>query len=329
MIYTISMKKFFLIAVILIAPIISLARIENVGIIKGIWFSKTQFFDGDTIRIYTALQNNSGADVEGEIAFFDNDRLIGKKSFSALNARIIESWIDTRVYSGEHIFSVKINKIAKSTPGDITPIQAESITSDRIVVVKLDTDGDGIANDSDDDDDGDGYLDDEEKEAGSDPLNSKSIPKKEEPQQQNNTTQQTILPRQEEDKSQEELLEQSPEIIQKLAEKNDVVKSLVVRVSDLQNRSKDFIKKERIYIENSKKDYETQKKLKKDNTNSQKIEIPSNSKKYTILSYLQPIYLAVLTFLSWLFSVWWFMVFLLFRSMTILLNGLRKITPFE
>ena len=319
------MKKFFLIAVILIAPIISLARIENVGIIKGIWFSKTQFFDGDTIRIYTALQNNSGADVEGEIAFFDNDRLIGKKSFSALNARIIESWIDTRVYSGEHIFSVKINKIAKSTPGDITPIQAESITSDRIVVVKLDTDGDGIANDSDDDDDGDGYLDDEEKEAGSDPLNSKSIPKKEEPQQQNNTTQQTILPRQEEDKSQEELLEQSPEIIQKLAEKNDVVKSLVVRVSDLQNRSRDFVKRERIKIENLKKDYDAQKVSEKNNIITQKIKKQTNSNTHTIFSYLQSIYMVVLTFFSWLFSIWWFMVLLLFFGIYLFLKLLFKI----
>jgi len=41
-----------------------------------------------------------------------------------------------------------------------------------------DTDGDGIGDNADPDDDGDGYSDDEEKQAGTDPLNALSFPEK-------------------------------------------------------------------------------------------------------------------------------------------------------
>ena len=39
-----------------------------------------------------------------------------------------------------------------------------------------DSDGDGIGDNTDTDDDGDGYTDEEEKNAGTDPLNRLSFP---------------------------------------------------------------------------------------------------------------------------------------------------------
>lgn len=317
------MRKIFLITILFITPFVSFANIENVGIIKGIWFSRAQFFDGDMIRIYTAVQNNSGADVEGEIEFFDNNTLIGKKNFSALNARIIESWIDTQVHSGEHTFSVKITRVMKSTTKQNTPIEAESISSDRVIVVKLDTDGDDIPDDLDNDDDGDGFSDEEEKTFGSDPLDNKSIPQ----QEKHRDDERGLSPVAElkGEVSQEQLLEQSPEIVQKLAENNDVVKSLAVHISDLQNRSKDFVKKERIKIEHSKDNVLSPDK-KESREEGQKN--PSNSfstKARTFLSYLQPLYIGILSLLSWLFSIWWFMVLLLFLGIYLFLKLLFKI----
>ena len=59
------------------------------------------------------MQNNSGNDVSGNIEFFDKGQSLGIKTFSALDNRIIESWMDTVAVSGEHEFSVRITQLIK------------------------------------------------------------------------------------------------------------------------------------------------------------------------------------------------------------------------
>ena len=173
------MKK-LLITLALLIPIGVIAQTANVGIIQGIWFSADRYFVGDTIRVYTAVQNNTGTDVAGHVDFFDNNNLIGTKSFTALDNRIAEIWMDTVATEGKHQFSVKITELTKNIPGKEPQILTPRvIESEDIVVIDLDTDGDDIGNQDDDDDDNDGYDDKTERKADSDPLDPTSVPKQE------------------------------------------------------------------------------------------------------------------------------------------------------
>lgn len=156
---------------------VSFAQSSNIGIIKGIWFSEDIFFAQDTIRIYTAIQNNSGDDIQGTVEFFDNDISIGTKNFTALDNRLAEIWIDTVVSEGKHDYSVTITEAAINRPGEAAePITPRVIKSDDTIIVDVDTDGDNIGDKVDTDDDNDGFSDSEEKLEGTDPLNINSTP---------------------------------------------------------------------------------------------------------------------------------------------------------
>lgn len=172
------MKQFIIILIFFcILPVSVFGQSNNVGIIQGIWFSEGTFFAGDAIRIYTAIQNNTGDDIEGIIEFFDNDISIGTKDFSSLNRRISEIWIDTVVTEGEHNYSVKITEAAINRPGEPNELVVPRIIeSDEIITVGIDTDGDDIGDSEDLDDDNDGFSDEEEQEKGTDPLNEQSVP---------------------------------------------------------------------------------------------------------------------------------------------------------
>ncbi|MFT7327985.1 MAG: hypothetical protein ACI870_000160 [Crocinitomicaceae bacterium] len=172
------MKKIFLLILITLSvPAVIFAQSSNIGIIKGIWFSEDVFFAGDPIRIYTAIQNNSGDDIEGVVEFYDNGISIGKKSFKSLDRRISELWIDTLISEGTHDYSVTITEASINSPGEVlVTITPQVITTDNTISADLDTDGDNIGNKIDQDDDGDGFNDKQEKKEGTDPLDSYSKP---------------------------------------------------------------------------------------------------------------------------------------------------------
>jgi hypothetical protein len=147
------MKKIqllIIIAFMLTSPLSTQALISdefyNAGFVNGIWYSTLPFFSGQTIRVYTAFQNHSGGDIEGTVEFFDNGRSIGQANFSAINNRLIESWIDWQVSYGDHIISAKIIKVKRSEAGQsaqeikIANIEYKSET----VFADNDTDQDGI-----------------------------------------------------------------------------------------------------------------------------------------------------------------------------------------
>jgi hypothetical protein len=327
------MKKILLIIIFILAPFVSFAGNSNVGIIKGIWFSQSRYFDGDTIRIYTAVQNNSGADVEGEIEFFDNDVSIGKKDFSALDGRIIESWIDKKATSGEHKFSVKITELVKNEAGSqVTPIEAQSIFSEQVVVVKKDTDGDDIADDEDSDDDGDGFSDEEEIEKGTDPLDKNDFPQTEEIQDEENVDG-TQDDEETDSQNNAELIEQSPKLIQELAEKNEVIAQLTIQISKLQKSGKDFFQNETKRIDEIKKKKEIVKNKQNDKQDiaispQNLLERELDKKEKTQSTWkekLHSVYSVLLKLFSWLFSLWWFVVLLLFFGIYIVLKLIFRV----
>lgn len=144
----------------------------NAGFVSGIWYSKMPFFVGDQIRIYSAIHNQSGFDLIGEVKFFDGNFLIGESKFSVVSGRVIEEWVDWRVTEGEHSLYVKIVDAQKSVAGkppEPVTLRFESSGADK-QFAGFDTDNDGIGDRDDLDDDGDGVLDDIEVRQNTDPL---------------------------------------------------------------------------------------------------------------------------------------------------------------
>ena len=144
----------------------------NAGIVSGLWYSKAPFFDGDQIRIYTAIQNQSSFDITGTVQFFDGETVIGESEFSVVNGSFIKEWIDWEVTQGYHSISIKIIDAQKhELDKDPEPILLNlGILGADEQFADFDTDGDFIGNEKDIDDDNDGISDEEEIIIGTNPL---------------------------------------------------------------------------------------------------------------------------------------------------------------
>ena len=177
----------FALALGMLVPGIALAQSSNVGIIKGMWFSADEYFVGDTIRVYTAIQNNSGEDVVGSVEFFDNGNSITTKSFVAKEDAITQVWAEVVAQKGARKFSAIIREVKENASG--ATVVPRTVESDNALDVDNDTDGDDIGDEDDPDDDNDGFTDAEEKSEGTDPLDQTSTPTPPEPELVDNDTQ--------------------------------------------------------------------------------------------------------------------------------------------
>jgi len=178
-----AIKKFLKIIVVIFLLLISAKTFAatttpttytNLGFLQnGIWYSKDPFFDGDTVRIYTAVFNSSEYDLVGKVEFYDNTKPLGQTDFSVTNGgKIRDVWVDFTATKGAHKFSAKIIDAQISKVGiageTIRLINVQTGTDTR--TIDVDTDKDGIGNTKDLDDDGDGVLDTAEIKAGTNPL---------------------------------------------------------------------------------------------------------------------------------------------------------------
>ena len=144
----------------------------NAGIVSGLWYSKVPFFDGDQIRIYTAIQNQSGFDFTGTVQFLDGEIVIGESEFSVVHGNLIKEWTDWEVTQGNHSISIKIVDAQKHELNkDPEPIFLDlGFLGTDEQFADFDTDGDLIGNEEDLDDDNDGIEDKEEMIMGTNPL---------------------------------------------------------------------------------------------------------------------------------------------------------------
>ena len=165
--------KWFLLGILFFPFFMVSAQGFNAGFVQGVWYSKTPFFAGETVRVYTAIQNNSGSDIQGTLEFLVNENSVGESAFSIINGRIVEVWTDWKVTQGNHFVQVRIKEAFLVEIGKTPePISLNTgILEASEVFVDLDTDKDGIGNMEDDDDDNDGLTDQEEKILQTDPLN--------------------------------------------------------------------------------------------------------------------------------------------------------------
>ena len=155
----------------LMSPASAMAQDLNAGFVEGLWYSKQQFFAGDTVRVYVALRNSSAADISATIEFFDNDELIGTRTVAALSGRLIEAWTDWETAAGEHKLAARLTNLVIDEIGQSakTKLVTDALATDNLLI-DIDTDNDDIGNKDDPDDDNDGVSDLAEIENGTNPL---------------------------------------------------------------------------------------------------------------------------------------------------------------
>lgn len=176
------MKFFFAILLFFTATFVPVYAVDtslkNAGFLpSNIWYSRSPFFAGDSVRIYTIIFNGSSEDLVGNVEFFDNNTLIGKSDFSlASGGRTRDVWIDWVAKDGKHVITARLSEVyAVDVGGKKRPIVLENVeTAKNEIVVDIDTDKDGIGNKDDLDDDNDTVSDIDEIKNGTDPLKKDS-----------------------------------------------------------------------------------------------------------------------------------------------------------
>ncbi len=125
---------------------------------SNIRFSHSNFLEGNTVRIYATVQNNSNNDLLGLVRFFDNGSQIGAdqpvSTFSGGTDDIFVDW--TPWTYGSHNITIQLYPWEEAEDNSGNNIAVKD------VYILPDTDRDGISNDKDDDDDGDGINDQED-----------------------------------------------------------------------------------------------------------------------------------------------------------------------
>lgn len=86
----------------------------NAGFVNSLWYSSTKFTPGQTIRIYSTIQNQSGYDLVGKLQLYDNNSLKAEKDFSIVNGTMLQQWFDLTITTGTHKLYKKISEIKKS-----------------------------------------------------------------------------------------------------------------------------------------------------------------------------------------------------------------------
>ena len=149
--------------------------LKNAGFVQGnIWYSKTPFFAGDKVRIYTIIFNGSAEDLTGSVEFLDNGTPIGKSSFAISGGgRVRDVWVDWIVKDGKRTITARIADASTTDAlGKKKIVVLENReTGKSELQVDFDTDRDGVGNVDDLDDDNDNVSDIDEVKNGTDPLN--------------------------------------------------------------------------------------------------------------------------------------------------------------
>ena len=111
--YTLLPKRmtFLLVLTFIATTPVSVHAAVNAGVVNGVWFSKNNPQEGEVVRIFTAVQNQSPETVNGSVAFLVNDDIIGTKKFSVQSNDIIPVSIEYTFTGGENEVSAYITSV--------------------------------------------------------------------------------------------------------------------------------------------------------------------------------------------------------------------------
>ena len=163
--------RVLLILAIASLPTLLFAEEYNAGIVSGIWYSETPVFAGETVTVYAALQNQSGADLSGTAEFMAGDEVFATKDVSAGSGQLLQVSADWTPEFGQQTVVVRISEATFAQDGQ-DPVTVSDFGSAVAPeqFVDRDTDGDRVGDQEDSDDDNDGLPDVDEERIGSDPL---------------------------------------------------------------------------------------------------------------------------------------------------------------
>lgn len=155
-------------------PVIAQTKtLKNIGFIQNnIWYSKDPFFNGDKVRIYTAVLNGSQYDFKGIAEFYIGRKLVGESEFSLVSGGFQVLWADWIAEEGKAKVFANIKNPRISLPGGAEELVVleNSKTGEIETLVDKDTDKDGVGNKIDTDDDNDKVPDIIEQKQGTNPL---------------------------------------------------------------------------------------------------------------------------------------------------------------
>jgi len=106
------MRKYFVFFIALyfvFALNVQAVDLGTTGFIPGsIWYSKDTLSEGDTVKVYTALWNNSSSPLSAKIEFYDKNVILGTRDIIVPSLSLKETSVSWKVTSGDHSISAKI-----------------------------------------------------------------------------------------------------------------------------------------------------------------------------------------------------------------------------
>ncbi len=120
--FTTGMKKIFLffISIYIVFGAVNFvnAAMTATGFIPGqIWYSKDPFVEGDSIRIYTAIWNNSTSPMSAKVEFYDKNVILGTRDVVVAPSNLEDVYVSWKVTAGDHLISAKIISPSITTSG--------------------------------------------------------------------------------------------------------------------------------------------------------------------------------------------------------------------
>ena len=106
----------------------------NARILPLVWYSDIFITDGDNIKIYAGIQNNSGIDFTGTATFYVDDKVISDSEFTSSDDSLNDVSAKWVAEIGSHDIQVKI---VTSLPSDKALISYESVKSNISVAEKV------------------------------------------------------------------------------------------------------------------------------------------------------------------------------------------------
>ncbi len=116
-----TLSRFILVLLLILSPAFALAQSASAGIPKDlIWFSKSPFYAGETVYVYTVVYNSTPYQFAGTMELRDGLRAIGKQEFSIGPSGASEVvGIPWKVTSGNHDLSMFVMSGTFSLDGKV------------------------------------------------------------------------------------------------------------------------------------------------------------------------------------------------------------------
>ena len=106
----------------------------NARVLPFVWYSSLSINEGDTVRIYSGIQNNSGVDFNGTATFYVDDKEISKSTFTSGDNSLKSIYANWMASPGTHGIQVKVTT---SLPPDKILVSYESDKSNVDITKKI------------------------------------------------------------------------------------------------------------------------------------------------------------------------------------------------